>query len=364
MSPDSRKVLWDATEDAQRILRIAVGKTFADYSHDEWLRAAIERHFIILGEALFRLRQSDAEPANQLTELPRTLALRDQGQDCQPHEIVLTVADHLSILTCELTGQAYNKSAHRRQLMQGLPGRTAGAVEFEHANISAVMLPLGFPYIKGYQPRANFQRAALLHAVSEQVAQHLVLDEAALSAEQRPVAAVELADFSRVKTKAPKREQVAREAPPPAYLRPVIQRDYLARETLSRLLGLAGEEFALRFERWRLIQLGQASRPNGWRISPRLKVMGWGTTFVPSKPMASSVSSRSRRPALVSARPSSFRPTSRALPRTTRRDSGCIGCLTSGWHRASLSWMARSTVTACSMRPPTAPPSRPEALAG
>ena len=256
MSPDSRKVLWDATEDAQRILRIAVGKTFADYSHDEWLRAAIERHFIILGEALFRLRQSDAEPANQLTELPRTLALRDQGQDCQPHEIVLTVADHLSILTCELTGQAYNKSAHRRQLMQGLPGRTAGAVEFEHANISAVMLPLGFPYIKGYQPRANFQRAALLHAVSEQVAQHLVLDEAALSAEQRPVAAVELADFSRVKTKAPKREQVAREAPPPAYLRPVIQRDYLARETLSRLLGLAGEEFALRFERWRLIQLG------------------------------------------------------------------------------------------------------------
>ena len=179
-----------------------------------------------------------------------------QGQDWQPHEVALTVADYLSMLTCELTGQAYNKSAHRRQLMQGLPGRTAGAVEFKHANISAVMLQLGFPYLKGYQPRANFQRAAQLHEVSEQVARHLVLDEAALSAVQRSVAAVELADFSRVKTEAPKREQVARETPPPAYLRPVIQRDYLARETLSRSLGLAGEEFALRFERWRLIPLG------------------------------------------------------------------------------------------------------------
>lgn len=107
------------------------------------------------------------------------------------------------MLTCELTGQAYNKSAHRQQLMQGLPGRTAGAVEFKHANISAVMLQLGFPYLKGYQPLANIQRAALLHEVSAQVARHPVLDEAALSAVPRPVVAVELDDLSRVKTEAP-----------------------------------------------------------------------------------------------------------------------------------------------------------------
>lgn len=75
MSPDSRKYLWDATEAAQRILRFAVGKTFADYSQDELLRAAIERHFIILGEALSRLRQVDAETADQLPDLPRAVAL-------------------------------------------------------------------------------------------------------------------------------------------------------------------------------------------------------------------------------------------------------------------------------------------------
>jgi hypothetical protein len=178
-----------------------------------------------------------------------------QGPHWDTREVALIVADYLSMLTCELTGQAYNKSAHRRQLMQSLPGRTAGSVEFKHANISAVMLQLGFPYLKGYQPRVNFQRAALLHEVSEQVARHHLLDEAALSAVQRPVVLSEADDFSRVKTAAPQRDPVAREVAP-AYLRPAIQRDYLARESQNRSLGLAGEEFALRFERWRLIELG------------------------------------------------------------------------------------------------------------
>ena len=95
-----------------------------------------------------------------------------QGQDWQLGEVALIVGDYLSMLTCELTGQTYNKSAHRRQLMQSLPGRTAGSVEFKHANISAVMLELGFPYLKGYQPRANFQRTALLQEVSQQIARH------------------------------------------------------------------------------------------------------------------------------------------------------------------------------------------------
>lgn len=285
-----------------------------------------------------------------------------QGPDWQPHEVALTVADYLSMLTCELTGLAYNKSAHRRQLMQRLPGRTADAVEFKHANISAVMLQLGFAYLKGYQPRANFQRAALLHEMSEQVARHLVLDEAASSAVQRPVVADELDDFSRVRTEAPAREQVAREAPSPAYLHPAIQRDYLAREAQNRSLGLAGEEFALRFERWRLIQLGagqlaervahvSASEGDGLGYDIRSFETDGQQRFIKVK----TTSFGERTPFL-------FRPTSCALQRTTR-SSGCIDCLTSGWRRGSLSCMALSTATACSMRPPTAPPSRPEALA-
>lgn len=41
------------------------------------LRAAIERQFTILGEALGRLRQVDPTLAARLTDLPRAVALRN-----------------------------------------------------------------------------------------------------------------------------------------------------------------------------------------------------------------------------------------------------------------------------------------------
>jgi uncharacterized protein with HEPN domain len=77
MLPDSRKWLWDAAEAAQSILRFSAGKTFEDFRHDELLRAAIERHFIILGEALGRLRQTDPTTAAQLPDLARAVAMRN-----------------------------------------------------------------------------------------------------------------------------------------------------------------------------------------------------------------------------------------------------------------------------------------------
>jgi hypothetical protein len=179
------------------------------------------------------------------------------GSDWTHEEVALTVADHLSMLTKEFSGQRYSKTNHRRQLMSRLPGRSEGAIEFKHANISAVMLELGYPYLRGYQPRANFQRSVLLEEVARQVARHEILDAAALAVVQRPAATAELVDFARVRTEAPRREQVARESVP-ACERAPIQRDYLQREAQNRSLGLAGEELALQFERWRLVQLGAA----------------------------------------------------------------------------------------------------------
>ncbi len=179
------------------------------------------------------------------------------GSDWTPEEVALTVADYLSMLTKEFAGQRYNKSDHRRQLMARLPGRTEGAIEFKHANISAVMLELGYPYLRGYQPRANFQRSVLLEEVTRQVAIHEVLDDAALAIVQRPAATAELVDFTRVRTEAPQRDHVARESVP-ACRRAPVQRDYLQREAQNRSLGLAGEELALQFERWRLVQVGAA----------------------------------------------------------------------------------------------------------
>lgn len=182
---------------------------------------------------------------------PMTIA----GTDWSQNEVALIVTDYLAMLTCELTGQAYNKTARRQLLLTKLPARTGGSIEFKHCNISAVMLELGFPYLRGYKPRFNFQRSLLVEEVSAQLMKHSLIDEVALSAVQRPAANADVSDFTRVKSEAPRREMAAKESAP-QYLRAPLRRDYLEREAQNRSLGSAGEEFALRFEQWRLGQLG------------------------------------------------------------------------------------------------------------
>ena len=177
------------------------------------------------------------------------------GENWRSDEVELIVADYLAMLMQELAGQPYNKAAHRRQLQQRLPGRTDGSIEFKHANISAVMLELGYPYIRGYQPRSNFQRVLLVDAVQQQLGVHRQLDSLTLSAVERPAVAADHPDFARVLSDAPRKELSAHE-PAPAYLRAPVKRDYFAREAQNRSLGEAGELFALDFERWRLSQLG------------------------------------------------------------------------------------------------------------
>ena len=67
------------------------------------------------------------------------------AEDWSPEEVAATVADYFAMLGCELRGEPYNKKDRNRQLQQVLRGRSAGAIEFKHANISAVLIELGFP---------------------------------------------------------------------------------------------------------------------------------------------------------------------------------------------------------------------------
>lgn len=170
-------------------------------------------------------------------------------------EVAATVADYLSMLLAELSGQAVNKSAHRRALLSKLNGRTEAAIEFKHANISAAMLELGLPYIRGYQPTANFQRDALLREIETQVVGHPRLDAVVLEAARREAVELERDDFIAVKESPPEASLEARE---PASWQPrrAFRRDYLEQEAANRSLGRAGEDFVVRFERWRLLQLG------------------------------------------------------------------------------------------------------------
>src|SRR5690554_8096402 len=73
-------------------------------------------------------------------------------------EVELIVADYFSMLSKELSGKQYKKSEHRRSLLALLKDRSEGSIEFKHQNISAVLIKLGQPYIKGYLPRYNYQR--------------------------------------------------------------------------------------------------------------------------------------------------------------------------------------------------------------
>lgn len=171
-------------------------------------------------------------------------------------EVEAIVADYLKMLSLELAGQSFSKSAHRRALQQKLNGRSDGSIEFKHCNISAVMMDLGFPNIRGYQPRSNYQ-SLLREVVESQVTRQTSLDSLALAAVEQPAVSPELIDFSKMIADAPARRHIASDAAPYRDYAP-IKRDYIAREARNTTLGIAGEELVVRFEHWRLNQLGQS----------------------------------------------------------------------------------------------------------
>lgn len=170
-------------------------------------------------------------------------------------EVEAIVADYLKMLSLELAGQSFSKTAHRKALQQKLNGRSDGSIEFKHCNISAVMRDLGFPRLRGYQQRVNYQ-SLLRDVVEAQVARQTSLDSLALAAVEQPAVTPDVIDFTKVITGAPRRQHFASEAAPYRDYAPV-KRDYIAREARNTTLGLAGEEFVVRFEHWRLNQLGQ-----------------------------------------------------------------------------------------------------------
>lgn len=169
-------------------------------------------------------------------------------------EVEAIVADYLQMLTLELAGQSYNKTTHREHLKQKLQGRSEPSIEFKHSNISAAMVDLGFPYIRGYKPRSNYQ-ALLVTVAAEQVRGQTMLDSAALAAVQQPAVMPTVADFAKVKSDPPPRQHRVSEPINPLLFN-AVKRDYLEREAQNQSLGLAGEEFIVRFEHWRLNALG------------------------------------------------------------------------------------------------------------
>lgn len=176
--------------------------------------------------------------------------------DWSREEVEAIVADYLQMLTLELAGQNFNKTEHRRRLQGKLNGRSDASIEFKHCNISAAMIDLGFPYIRGYQRRSNYQ-VLLGIVVEEQVRGQVTLDQVALAAVLQPAVTPTQTDFNRVTSDAPKMQHQVRESVNPLFFR-AVKRDYLEREAQNQSLGLAGEKFIVQYEHWRLNALGKS----------------------------------------------------------------------------------------------------------
>jgi hypothetical protein len=179
------------------------------------------------------------------------------GEDWSIEEVEATVADYFAMLRLELAGSELNKSEQNRLLRSSLDGRSKGAVEFKHANISAILRDWNLPYIDGYKPRGNYQRL-----LEEATLRHLERHPDVLDVIGKSDFAVAVAPESMTR-----RLSDILDDPPartPGGLVADRERSYMARkrdlallDARRRSLGTKGEEFVVWFERRRLVEAGQ-----------------------------------------------------------------------------------------------------------
>ncbi len=77
MRLEAKKYLYDIQQAGERIAEFTAGKHLEDYRHDAMLRAAVERQFEIVGEALARLSRIDEALAARISEYRRIVASRN-----------------------------------------------------------------------------------------------------------------------------------------------------------------------------------------------------------------------------------------------------------------------------------------------
>ena len=77
MQRESKKYLFDIQKAARLIGEFSADKTFEDYMRNPMLRAAIEREFTIIGEAMSQLARRDEASASRITDSGRIIVFRN-----------------------------------------------------------------------------------------------------------------------------------------------------------------------------------------------------------------------------------------------------------------------------------------------
>lgn len=183
--------------------------------------------------------------------------------------------DYFSMFRKEVVGEHYKKAEHRRALQKQLDNRSEGSIEYKHQNISAILLEAGYPYIPGYKPAFNYQgllRKVVLGHLNAQMAEINAL--ASSLSESVPTTGPEH-EWRNVLDEAPERihdyvEETAPDYTPSFY-------NYAENENRNRKLGTSGEEFVLKYERYRLAQAGRADLAE--EVEWTAKVQGDGAGY-------------------------------------------------------------------------------------
>jgi hypothetical protein len=168
-------------------------------------------------------------------------------------EVDLIIADYFDMLTKELVGESYNKTEHRNRLPI-TQSRGKKSVEFKHMNISAVLVTLGMPYIKGYRPAWNFEKKMLpervvrfLDAKADLRTQfNHFAEEANAQSKKQP----SFENWQEDPPKATEDADVAKEIIKTYGNR--VNVNYIEKEQRNSSLGKAGEDLVYNYERWRL----------------------------------------------------------------------------------------------------------------
>lgn len=173
-------------------------------------------------------------------------------------EVDVAVSDYFEMLVAELRQEPFRKAEHRRGLIGRLDDRTEKSIERKHSNISAVLVQLGYPFIKGYKPLFNYQ-GLLADVVAQRLSSADGLTHEVRTSAEAPAHRPAIADYLVRLEDPPLPAEMTHATSPEvadvfSRVRPPV--NYLEREARNALLGKAGEEFTVGFERARLLELG------------------------------------------------------------------------------------------------------------
>lgn len=179
-----------------------------------------------------------------------------RGPSWSRAEVEATVASYFAMLELGLRGQSYNKTEHRNALLPLLAGRSGGAVERKHQNISAILIEERVPYISGYKPLGNYQsllREVVIEQLNARAATRALIEREVQKVPTLP----SFDDILETLVRPPKPRPGISSLPRTRVARARLPVDYLLLEAQKRELGKAGEEFVVNLERARLVAAGE-----------------------------------------------------------------------------------------------------------